>query len=767
VAANYDSALAQMRAAGLLVDHLDASGRIVRCKVDGDHERRGWYCLHVLRGSLGDDLVVGSFGVWQGNDNGAQKIELDRAAVSDEQRQALRARLRDDARKAKAERARAAERAARRAETVWRRCSHEAPPTADYLARKGVLGHGVRYTATGAVVVPMCDGAGRVHGLQFILSRQGHAARIKRIGRDKEYWPAGLQKQGRWFQIGAPSDLVLLCEGYATGATLHEATGYPVAVAFDAGNLAPVARELRRRYPTARVLVCADDDCATKGNPGIDAGGAAALAVGGAVASPVFTDPAQVDLRRRIADGVDWSTDDHRTRVGDILRELGVAKATDYNDLHAIEGLHTVRAQIEQRLAALGWTGQAAARHTTTGGEGRDPHDFLFDMEILLSDMTLIYGTDTVFDAARARIIGLGPLRSAAGKGLVRYWLEHPGRHTVLPEQVGFDPTETDNDIKCNLWSGWPTSPKAGRCDRLLDLLQVLCDGETDSQAVYDWLLHWLAYPIQHPGAKMQTSVLVHGPEGTGKNLFFGQIRKIYGRYGTQFSQVELESNFNGWLSSKLFAVGNEVVSRAELYHIQGRLKTLITEPEHQINEKMLPARLESNHCNFVFFSNRVDIAKLDPDDRHYCVIWTPPALSPDYYTSVAHEIAEGGTAALHDYLLHLDLGDFTPHSKPPTTKAKQDLIALGMDSTERFWREWTTDDLPLPMGPCRSEDLYTAYRTWCSREGIGKPAQKQSTVVVPAYMRPESGESERLWLGRHITDFAAAVQEYREGVNA
>jgi putative DNA primase/helicase len=175
-------------------------------------------------------------------------------------------------------------------------------------------------------------------------------------------------------------------------------------------------------------------------------------------------------------------------------------------------------------------------------------------------------------------------------------------------------------------------------------------------------------------------------------------------------------------------------------------------------------------------------------------VLWTPPALPESYYREVANEIAAGGSEALHHHLLHLDLGGFTEHSKPPMTRAKQDLVELTMDSTERFWRAWTADDLPLPLGPCRSEDLYSAYRCWCSREGIGKPAQKQtlltavgkkpdadkrvaryeanggggrSTVVVPAYMRPESGESERLWLGRHITDFAGAVQEYREGVNA
>ena len=746
MAANYDNVLAQLNAHGLRdrrgggpLQHLEVTGRVVRCRVEGDRETRGWYVLHAIPARDGGELIVGSYGIWHGNDNGSVKIELERTQLSEEQRTALRERMREDARRASAARKASAERAAQRAEAIWRKCRADAPASVDYLARKGVQGHGVRYTDSGAVVIPIHDATGRIHGLQFLLSRHSHGARIAKLGRDKEYWPAGLSKQGHWFQIGSPSALVLLCEGYATGASLHEATGHAVAVAFDAGNLAPVAKALRRRYPSARILICADDDFASHGNPGIDAASAAALAVSGAWLAPSFTDVRQVELRRQIsALEPGLSAEDWRAQAGAILRAAadgkGATKATDFNDLHALEGLVSVRSQIESKLEALQWTGEparAAATPQPGGGGGAD--SFHFDMEVLLRDMTLVYGTDTVFDDARARIIGLGPLRSAAGKGLVRQWLEHPGRKTVLPEQVGFDPSEQDPDVRCNLWAGWPTTPAAGDCQLTLELLEVLCSNEqANSQQLYDWVLRWLAYPLQHPGAKMQTSLLVHGPEGTGKNTFFGAIRRIYGRYGTQFSQVELESAFNGWASGKLFAIGNEVVSRAELYHIQGRLKSMITEPEWIINEKMLPARAEQNCCNFAFFSNRVDIAKLDSGDRRYCVIWTPPALSQDFYSAVARELRDGGIAALHDHLLHLDLGDFNEHTKPPETKAKADLVELGMDSTERFWRDWTTEAIgELPCLPCKSDDLYDAYRHWCLKEGIGKAAQKQTLLTA------------------------------------
>src|SRR5690606_16232770 len=150
----------------------------------------------------------------------------------------------------------------------------------------------------------------------------------KRHGRDKDFWPAGLAKQGHFFHLGPqPGDVLLVAEGYATAASLFEAYGLPVVVAFDAGNLLPVCQALPKRYKGTRLLVCADDDYLTEGNPGISKAQAAALAVSGAWVAPTFA----------------------QDREG--------KKITDFNDLHEREGLHVVRAQVETRLRQLGWLG--------------------------------------------------------------------------------------------------------------------------------------------------------------------------------------------------------------------------------------------------------------------------------------------------------------------------------------------------------------------------------------------------------------------------
>lgn len=709
-AANYDDVLRQLQAEGLLVDTLEVNtARPVRCRVQGDREKRGWYALHELVTTAGAVLIVGAFGVWQGNSSNTMKVELKREhadPLTQEQRDALKARIKRERLAAESARKAEAARAAARADAVWRKCLPAG--SSDYLVRKGIQAHGLKYTASGTLVVPMLDGQGRVHGLQFILPAE-HPRR-KKTGRDKEYWPVGLAKRGRFFMLGAPPQVggvILIAEGYATAASLHEATGLPVIVAFDAGNLLPVAEAIAARYKRARLLICGDDDYLSDGNPGATAAAAAALAVGGAHLLPVFT----------------------QDRAG--------RKLTDFNDLHALEGLHLVRAQVETQLRQLRWPGQGqGASSTPTGGGGGEPPEesFRFDLDVLLGQFTLIYGTDTAFDDRRRMIIGLGPLRSAAGKSLVRMWLEHPGRRTVLPEQVGFDPAGTNDQVVCNLWGGWPTVAKQGECGALLRILEHLCSREDKPREVFNWVLRWLAFPLQHPGAKMQTALLIHGPEGTGKNTVFGAVRQAYGRYGFTFTQVELESQFNGIFSGKLFGIGNEVVSRAELYHQQGRMRNMITESEWPINEKNLPARMEQNHCNMVFFSNRIDIAKLDPDDRRYCVIWTPDPADASLYLEAKAELEAGGAAALHWHLLHdVQLGGFNEHTKPPMTRAKRELIGLGMDSTERFWREWSEDDgelRPLYM-PCIGAQLYTAYQLFCRRLGIGKPAQQDTLMTV------------------------------------
>ena len=151
-----------------------------------------------------------------------------------------------------------------------------APDSHPYLARKGVQAHGLRVDADGRLLVPVRDRAGELQSLQYI-NADG----------EKRFLPGG-RVSGGHFAIGKVSGTVCVAEGFATAATIHEATGHPVAVAFNCGNLEAVARALREKLPKARLILCADDDAWTDGNPGLTKATEAARAVGGLLAVPDF-----------------------------------------------------------------------------------------------------------------------------------------------------------------------------------------------------------------------------------------------------------------------------------------------------------------------------------------------------------------------------------------------------------------------------------------------------------------------------------------------
>ncbi|MFO1220321.1 MAG: DUF927 domain-containing protein [Burkholderiaceae bacterium] len=221
-----------------------------------------------------------------------------------------------------AKRRKRADAAAREAVRRWGDASEQGD--SPYLARKGVRGHGVRYLPDGTLLVPMRNAAGELVCVQSIAPSKPTAEEEARGKSDKRYLPGG-RKAGSWHLLGelAGAAVVIVCEGYATAASVHEATGRPVAVAFDTGNLRPVALALQASAPTARLLIAGDDDKATEGRTGKNPGRVSALAAARAVrGAAVFP--------QGLADG-----------------------AKDWNDLHQAAGLAAVREQIERAAQSL------------------------------------------------------------------------------------------------------------------------------------------------------------------------------------------------------------------------------------------------------------------------------------------------------------------------------------------------------------------------------------------------------------------------------
>lgn len=248
---------------------LAADGRLRRYRVEGDKPGsiNGWAVLH------DGAIQSGAFGSWKTGATHTWRQHSERR-LSAAERQALRQQ------QAAAQQARADElrqvqaQAAQRAERMWQR----ARPATDghpYLLAKRVRAIGLRQLRD-MLLVPARDTAGRLSTLQFIS------------GDGSKRFLSGGAIAGRYYAMGRPADCLLICEGYATAATIFEVTGQAVAACFSANNMTPVAQALRRKFPAMRLILCADNDAGTPGNPGLTHARAAARAVGGEVVAPDF-----------------------------------------------------------------------------------------------------------------------------------------------------------------------------------------------------------------------------------------------------------------------------------------------------------------------------------------------------------------------------------------------------------------------------------------------------------------------------------------------
>ena len=247
--------------------------------------------------------------------------------LTDEGKAVLRADVEARKRQVEAEREKGyAEAAGRAFDKLFAPGVAAAPQDHPYLQAKGVFSYGLHQDAAGNLLIEGLD-ISRYHCVgrgpeppkgPDDLTPHRHVQTLQTItpGGRKTYEP-GTKKTGAAFLIGEqylkkivfdqwaagknpepllagldlePRREILLAEGYATGATLFKATGLPVAVAFDAGNLKPVAEALKKQFPSADIVVCADNDHVNKVNVGLEKAQAAAQAVGGRVVFPEFTD---------------------------------------------------------------------------------------------------------------------------------------------------------------------------------------------------------------------------------------------------------------------------------------------------------------------------------------------------------------------------------------------------------------------------------------------------------------------------------------------
>ena len=185
-----------------------------------------------------------------------------------------------------------------------KRCWKKAGPAEEshpYLIKKRVKPFGIKQKGD-ELLIPVINSKGGICGLQRILPD------------GQKFFLTGTPVAGHFFSIKGKQGLLYICEGFATGASIHKATGVNVICAFNSGNLVSVTKVVREANPEDKIVIAADNDQWTEGNPGKTKGQEAAQVVGGYLIWPEFK-----DIK---------------------------GEPTDFNDLANLEGMDAVKRQL-------------------------------------------------------------------------------------------------------------------------------------------------------------------------------------------------------------------------------------------------------------------------------------------------------------------------------------------------------------------------------------------------------------------------------------
>jgi hypothetical protein len=350
-------------------------------------------------------------------------------------------------------------------------------------------------------------------------------------------------------------------------------------------------------------------------------------------------------------------------------------------------------------------------------------------------------------------------------------WIKWPLRRTVnkVTYSPGEDRVTKGNDY--NQWPGWGVEPKKGDVQPFIDLVNfIFKDMEPESK---EWFLDWCAYPIQNPGTKMFSCVVVWGvEEGTGKSLLGYTLGEIYGANFKEITDDDLDGDYTSWAENKQFVMGDEITGNDNRKYAN-KLKRLITQRSVTINVKFIPQYTVPDCINYFFTSNHADAFFMsDKDRRMFICEVVGPGLSDKFYDRYDRWLwHDGGPAALMHWLLARKISkSFSPNARPPATEAKKRMIKAGKGELSA----WISDLLEYPdqflrIGKMRhtrdmftSAELLSIYKnaypdTRVTAVGIGKQLSNAGVIQADGGrpLRAPDGSQGRYYIIRNRAKWA------------
>lgn len=323
-------------------------------------------------------------------------------------------------------------------------------------------------------------------------------------------------------------------------------------------------------------------------------------------------------------------------------------------------------------------------------------------------------------------------------------WIKWPLRRAV--EKITYAPGKprfiTNGIGMYNTWQGWGLEPRKGDVSLFLELIDHIFKGA--DPGAKEWFMKWCAYPLQYPGMKLYSDVLIYGRlHGTGKSLIGYTLGRIYGKNFTEIKQKNLHENHNEWAENKQFVLGDDITG-SNKREDNDLLKNLVTQREIRINVKYIPSYTVPDCINYYFTANHADAFFMDDDDRRHFIheVKVPP-LDEAFYVEYDLWLDSGGASAVFEYLLALDTSDFNPAGRAFDTLAKKRMITETQSDLGAWVRRLVEDpDSVLRVGSIKlKKDLFTnrellelydpEKRTGTTANGLGRELRRAGFEMV------------------------------------
>ena len=635
MADNVQLFLEAVRSAGYQPPDDIIPGKIYRFSANGKRSDTAGFCkmFEDMRGGIFGDFRLDVTNTWQAardreftpQEKAEWRKQMEQAKV---ERELQADQLRADARE--------------KAFKIWESC----PPANDnhpYLVKKGVKAHNLKQSGD-ALVVPIKDVDGTLHSLQFI-DHDGN----------KRFLTGGRIK-GCYSGIGRPNGKLFIAEGYATAATICE-QGHAVAIAFNAGNLAAVAAALHEKYPDLEIILAADNDVNTPGNPGLTKATEAAKSIGASVVMP---------------------------------------DAGDFNDLALASGTQVLAEMLAKPINAV-------------SEQANDNMPVVFDPAQAMIE-------EWVFVSALRKFIHKPTMRSV---DVDAFNMEHLHLMENFPQHRKMKPAEylrrvMNSEVVHDLmylptmWNGDPvfyldgikylntynetSIPASDPNWEAHDAWQICLD-HMKNILPHDWeqLLQWMAHNVQFPGKKILWAPVIVGMPGDGKTATAKVLAAAMGRKHSQVVGTQaLHSEFNGWAEGKCLSIFEEIrVPGHSRHDFMNKLKTLITNDVVDVVAKGKNSKNVANTQNYIALSNFRDALALDPDDRRWGVFFTrftsreevTSEMNEEYWERFNDYAVRDNPEVIRGWLLSIDVSEFDRNAGPKMTQAKQYMIGRSMSS--------------------------------------------------------------------------------------